>query len=162
MPNDNFEILKFQVCRDLRGSIQRVSVGRRNGRPAAFFSPTLSDPASPEPPEPDREQQGRLFVNLTPTECETWRKLLRAQSVASIAREEGVSRNAIYARIQGNARGQGGMIAKNPWILLWWRLRQRLLTPGSQDQYRANMIAKRSCDLGETNPSGSKDHSRKL
>ncbi|HEV8059285.1 MAG TPA: hypothetical protein VGP68_05410 [Gemmataceae bacterium] len=134
MPNDNFEILKFQACRDLRGSIQGVSVGRRNGRPAAFFSPTFGEPAPPAPPDPEREQQERLFVNLTPIECETWRKLLRAQSVASIAKEEGVSRAAIYARIQGNGRGQGGMIAKNPWILLWWRLRQRLLTPSRQDQ----------------------------
>ena len=56
---------------------------------------------------------------------------LAAKSVASIAKEEGVSRAAIYARIQGNSRGQGGMIAKNFWVLLWWRLRQQFFTTQS-------------------------------
>lgn len=132
MQNNDFEI-RFQACRDLRGSIQSVSIGRRNGRRAAFFSPAFTEPALPAAPKTHRAEQERLFVNLTPVERETWRKLLQAQSVASIALEEGVSRSAIYERIQGNRRGQGGMIAKNPWILLWWRLRKRLLRPDRQD-----------------------------
>jgi hypothetical protein len=37
-----------------------------------------------------------------------------------------VKRSAIYARICGNSKGQGGMIAKNFWVLLWWLCRQKI------------------------------------
>ena len=107
-----------------------MSVGRRNGQPAAFFSPPFGD-VEEAPEQPEIQFLEKLFINLNAVERETWRKILSAQSVASIAKEEGVSRQAIYARIQGNRKGQGGMIAKNFWVLLWWQLRQRLLTPNS-------------------------------
>ena len=67
----------------------------------------------------------RYYVNLNDVERRTWRQILSASSINAIAREEGVSRAAIYARIQGNSKGQGGMIGKNVWVLLWWRLRQQ-------------------------------------
>jgi hypothetical protein len=121
MQKDDFQILRFRVFRDLRGSVQSVGGGRRNGKPAVFFPRSLA-----EPPDPAAEQP-RLFVNLNALERETWRKILQAQSIASIAKQEGVSRAAIYARIQGNNKGQGGMVAKNFWVLLWWLLRQRSL-----------------------------------
>lgn len=69
----------------------------------------------------------RFYVNLNDVERRTWRQILSAASINTIAREEGISRAAIYARIQGNSKGQGGMIGKNVWVLLWWRLRQRLI-----------------------------------
>src|SRR4029077_15969191 len=84
------------------------------------------DAVDPQDPAPDPMEQERYFVNLNSLERETWRKILGAQSVASIANEEGVSRAAIYARIKGNRKGQGGMIGKNFWVLLWWRLRRGL------------------------------------
>ena len=61
-----------------------------------------------------------LTANLTETECRTWRRLLDGQSIAAIAAAEGVSRTAIYERIRGSSRGHGGMVAKNPWVALWW------------------------------------------
>lgn len=131
MPNQDFETLRFRVCRDLHGAMQNVSGGKRNGKPAIFFPQRTTEAAPPTTPEPDICEQARLFVNLNPLERQTWCKILSAQSVASIAKEEGVSRAAIYARIQGNIKGQGGMIGKNVWVLLWWRLRQRL-TGGQQ------------------------------
>lgn len=120
--------LRLRRCRNLSGEAVAVGVGRRNGRPAIFFPPGIAERTVPTDPSLDLWEQERLFVNLTPVERETWRKILRAQSIASIAKEEGVSGAAIRARIKGNSRGQGGMIGKNFWCLLWWRLRQKLFT----------------------------------
>jgi hypothetical protein len=72
-------------------------------------------------------EQSRLYVNLNPLEAETWKKVLKGQSIRDIAREERVSRQAVYSRIVGNSKGQGGMVSKNFWVLLWWLLRQRIL-----------------------------------
>jgi hypothetical protein len=127
MQKDDFQILRFRVFRDLRGSVQSVGAGRRNGKPAVFFPRSLAEPPDPAAEQPALCEQPRLFVNLNALERETWRKILQAQSIASIAKQEGVSRAAIYARIQGNNKGQGGMVAKNFWVLLWWLLRQRSL-----------------------------------
>jgi len=127
MQKDDFQILRFRVFRDLHGSVQSAGGGRRNGRPAIFFPQSLSEPPDPAAEQTDLCDQQRLFVNLNALERETWRKILQAQSIASIAEQEGVSRAAIYARIQGNTKGQGGMVAKNFWVLLWWLTRQRSL-----------------------------------
>ena len=125
MPLDDSESFRFKTCRDLYGGVQPISTGRRNGRPAIFFPPDIAEPAAKAESTPDLREQERLFVNLTPIERQTWRKILSAQSIASIASQEGVSRAAIYARIEGNGKGQGGMIAKNFWVLLWWLMRRR-------------------------------------
>src|ERR1035437_9347259 len=127
MQKDDFQILRFRVFRGRRGSVQSVGGGRRNGKPAVFFPRSLAETPGPAAEQPDLCEQQRLFVNLNPLERETWRKILQAQSIASIAKQEGVSRAAIYARIQGNKIGRGGMVAKNFWVLLWWLLRQRSL-----------------------------------
>jgi hypothetical protein len=124
MSLDDFESFRFKTCRDLYGGVRPISTGRRNGRPAIFFPPGIADPTVPTD-APDLLEQERLFVNLNPLERQTWRKILSAQSIATIAKEEGTSRAAIYARIEGNRKGQGGMIAKNFWVLLWWLMRRR-------------------------------------
>ncbi len=67
----------------------------------------------------------KLYVNLNPVEARTWRQILSGKSISAIAREEGVSRAAIYSRIVGNSKDQGGMIAKNFWVLLWWHFRRK-------------------------------------
>jgi hypothetical protein len=128
MQESSLDLLRFRRCRDLHGNPVPVTAGRRNGKPAAFIGPLSEDP-SPAPEPQELIDQSRLFVNLNPIECDTWRKLLGGRSIASIARDEGVSRPASYARIQGNRKGQGGMISKNYWVLLWWRVRQRILLP---------------------------------
>jgi hypothetical protein len=121
------ELLQFRRCCDLQGNPMSVTVGRRNGKATVFLAP--QDRETAQAPElQEFWNKERFFINLTPLERQTWRKILSAQSISSIAREEGVSRQAVYARILGNAKGQGGMIAKNVWVLLWWRLRQRFLT----------------------------------
>src|ERR1035438_7731547 len=101
MPLDELESFRFKTYRDLYGGVRQIGVGRRNGRPAIFFPPDIAEPTAPTGSAPDLREQERLFVNLTPIERETWRKILCAQSIASIAKEEGISRAAIYARIEG-------------------------------------------------------------
>ena len=104
-------------------------MGRRNGRSVALFTPDWSE-RGPWQMRQSRQKNylddPKYFVNLSAIERATWRQILSAQSIASIAKEEGVSRSAIYSRIEGNRLGQGGMIGKNFWALLWWRLRHRI------------------------------------
>ena len=121
MQESSSDLLRFRRCRDLHGNSVSLTIGRRNGQPAAFLRPLSEDPLpAPEPWE--IELKPKLFINLNALEHETWSKLLAARSIASIAKEDGVSERAIYERIQGDSKGQGGMIAKNFWVLLWWRL----------------------------------------
>ena len=130
MDSTSTELLRFRRYRDLLGNPVTLTVGRRNGKPAPFFGPTNHHHSEVAPEPPEFAYQEKFFINLNPVERKTWRKILRGQSIASIAQEEGVSRPAIYARIQGNSKGQGDMIGKNFWVLLWWRLRQQLITKG--------------------------------
>jgi hypothetical protein len=116
-------VLSYGRYARLDGSIERVSIGKRNGKSFPILPPAMAKPLHEE--EQFLWEQERSYVNLNPVERETWRKLLGAQSISSIAKEEGVSRAAIYARILGNRKGHGGMIGKNFWVLLWWRLRRR-------------------------------------
>jgi hypothetical protein len=127
MNNSQFELFRFKRFTDLWGTAVTPSFGRRNGRALAFLNPAHAD--SPQLPvdSADMRDDSRFFVNLNAVERATWRKILSAQSISSIAEEEGVSRSAIYTRIRGNRWGQGGMIGKNFWVLLWWRLRRRIV-----------------------------------
>jgi hypothetical protein len=117
-------------CSSLHGTAVRLSTGRHNGKPAAFLRALCQD-SEPAPDPEDFVENPKYFVNLNPLERETFRRILRGQSIASIAAEDGVERSAVYARICGNSRGQGGMIAKNFWALLWWRCRQRMQSHNS-------------------------------
>jgi hypothetical protein len=54
---------------------------------------------------------------------------LVAAAVASMIETDNLVA-AIYQRIEGNRFGHGGMIGKNVWVLLWWRVRRRLLEGG--------------------------------
>lgn len=92
-------------------------MGRQNGKPILLLGPAWRDP---EPPadQPDWTADSRYYVNLTEAECRTWSQALTGCSISSIARSERVSRQAIYARFVGKD-GDGGMIAKNYWVLLW-------------------------------------------
>ena len=109
----------------------RVSLGKRNGRATILFTPEWTDAERDVPDSFPWVDDVKYYVNLNPVESATWRKVLNGESIAAIAHDEGISRQAVYARIRGNSQGQGGMIAKNFWVLLWWQLRQGLLTPNS-------------------------------
>jgi hypothetical protein len=121
------DLLIFRKYSDFLGHSHRVTISRRNGRLAPNLAPTCSRFPERETETIPRWEQQRYFVNLNPIERRTWEKILRGRSIRQIAAEEGVRRSAIYARITGNSKGQGGMIAKNFWVLYWWLCRQALL-----------------------------------
>jgi hypothetical protein len=122
----NDSAILFQTCNTLDGRSTRVAVGRRNGHPVVLLPPNWTDSTPQQARSRVWVDDPRFYVNLNAIERRTWRQILSAISINAIAAEEGVSRAAIYARIQGNSKGQGGMIGKNVWVLLWWRLRQRM------------------------------------
>jgi hypothetical protein len=120
----------FRRCQTLSGRYDSVGVGRRNGRLALQFTPEWQQ-GGPEPTTPSPWlDDPRLYVNLNEVEQRTWRQILSGLTINAIAASEEVARGTIYARIQGNRFGHGGMIGKNVWVLLWWRLRRRLLEQG--------------------------------
>ena len=123
--------LDFQACQTFDGRAMRVSLGKRTGRATILFTPEWTDAERDVPDSFPWVDDVKYYVNLNPVESATWRKVLNGESIAAIAHDEGISRQAVYARIRGNSQGQGGMIAKNFWVLLWWQLRQGLLTPNS-------------------------------
>ncbi|HYT75106.1 MAG TPA: hypothetical protein VEL79_10195 [Vicinamibacterales bacterium] len=63
-----------------------------------------------------------LTINLSPVERRTWMRLLSGASIRAVAKEDGVTRTAIYARIRGSRRS-AGMVSKNPFVAQWWARR---------------------------------------
>jgi len=128
MQHDNsFDDLRFTRFSNLDGSTEPAATGKRNGKPFMMIPPGGGQPPGGAPDSDDPPpfwDQERFFVNLNETERRTWEKILKGQPIKDIAREEGVSRQAIYARIVGNSKHQGGMIGKNFWVLMWWLARQ--------------------------------------
>ena len=121
------ETLLFHYCRTLDGKLLPVDVARRNGRLVPRFSPKDLEPQCTSG-EPDTQELDELIAEvtqgLTTTERRTWLKLVDGVSILDLAAEDGVSRAAIYERIRGNSKGHGGMVTKNPYVAIWWRLRQ--------------------------------------
>ena len=129
MQSVNGELLHYQACAAIDGTVRTFDLGRRNGRMIPILTPAWTE-CLPQIHEDKSEENAiklfrQLSCNLTKVERRTWRKLLvEGQSIAQVAIEEGVSRNAIYERIRGNSKGQGGMIAKNEFVALWWLRRK--------------------------------------
>jgi hypothetical protein len=119
MKKEPNETTYFRYCRTLDGRLEPVDTFIHNGRVVPRFVPETRKPQT------DRSDFKRLIrevmYNLNRTERRTWVSLLLGQSIVEIARKEEVSRSAIYERIRGNSKGQGGMIRKNDYVHIWWR-----------------------------------------
>jgi hypothetical protein len=129
MQSTDSDVMDFQACCGLDGRVCQIEIVKRNGRVAPLISRSFTA-YSPRSNQDESEERARklfrqLSCNLTKVERRTWRKLLvDGLPIAQVAAEEGVSRNAIYERIRGNSKGQGGMIAKNEFVALWWLRRK--------------------------------------
>lgn len=122
------EINYFRYCRRLDGSIEPVDLAKRNGRLVPRFHPSVIEPASSAEPEDSaeyRELVEEVCQNLNPVERRTWLRLLDGRSILDVAAEDGVSRAAIYERIRGNNRGHIGMVGKNGYVAIWWRIKNK-------------------------------------
>jgi len=121
MNNETSEALYFRYCRNLEGDLEPIDIARQNGRPVPRFDQHLMSPGS-EPAE-DRSNWNELVeevsINLTPIERRTWMRLLDGRTVLEVDDEDGVTRTAVYERIRGNGKGQGGMIRKNDYVAIW-------------------------------------------
>ena len=130
MSNTETEAIQFNSYCGLTGMRYHAQVIRHNGRRVVSIHP-LSIDGLTNSATPHFSEQEKLYINLNPLERRTWLRLLTGWSIATIARDENVSPAAIRARIQGNSKGQGGMIAKNFWVLLWWKVRRKSQTANS-------------------------------
>lgn len=70
-----------------------------------------------------QELQDELCYDLNDVERRTWLKIMLGWSLHAIAKDEGVSHPAIYARLRGSKSG-GGMVGKNRFVWFWWNLRR--------------------------------------
>jgi len=128
MPHDFNETTYFRYARRLDGRLESIDTDRHNGRLVPRFDPSWTQPDTGEELNTELEELiAVLSYNLTTLERKTWLKLLEGQSVEVIADAESVSRAAVYERIRGNSRGQGGMVKKNDYVRLWWERRQKEL-----------------------------------
>jgi len=122
------EVSYFRYCRKIDGTLEPVDVAKRNDRLVPRFHPSVTEPelqTDPEESSDYRELIEEVSQNLNALERRTWLRLLDGRSVLDIAAEDGVSRAAIYERIRGRSKSQGGMIGKNPYCLIWWCRRQQ-------------------------------------
>jgi len=116
------ETLRFRQWRTINGRAESVDVIRRNGQLAHRYVPEYSRMEE----RPEMHQLLReLMYGLTVTERRTWLLLLLHIPIEEIAEREHVSSSAIYERIRGNSKGQGGMIRKNDYVHIWWRDQRR-------------------------------------
>ena len=113
---------------DLNGTVRSVPIGKRSGYHVPMFAPGDFDPTGSRDDETHQLSFDELLEavsgNLTPKERRTWHRILKGASICQVAREDGVSRAAVYERIRGNSKKGGGMVVKNPFVAIWWIRRQ--------------------------------------
>jgi len=126
--NRDFDVTYFRYARRLDGSLEPIDVARRNGRLVPQFDPSWTTPPAElnESASEFDELIAEITNGLTAAEVRTWLKLVDGISVDAIATEEGITRSAIYERIRGNSKQQGGMVKKNDYVRIWWERRQNL------------------------------------
>jgi hypothetical protein len=119
------------MAKSISGKTHPMRLGKRNGRPSAFFEPSWTTGGI------DEENNTMIstfalplntFDGLTDIERGTWASLLTTNNISLTSAELQVTRQAIYARIRGR-NSQGGMIKKNKWVARWWVLRQKSRNP---------------------------------
>ncbi len=119
------ETLYFRSCRNLSGKSRDLSFCKRNGRPEPIFPPNWSEQEQESDNQELQELIEEICYGLSPIERSTWLLLIDGLSLSEIARNDCVSRQAIYARIRGTKKSPGGMIAKNEYVAIWWKLHNK-------------------------------------
>jgi hypothetical protein len=125
MDTEANETLYFRYCRTLDGSLVAIDTARQNGRLVPRFSPNQFEPLPDDSSSELDELVVEVCQNLSSIERRTWLQIIDGLTIVDIAAADGVSRAAIYERIRGNSKGQGGMIAKNDYCRIWWERRNQ-------------------------------------
>jgi DNA-binding CsgD family transcriptional regulator len=113
MDNVDYDVHYFHYARDHNGKLVPVGTARRNKRMVPRFDPSITEP---EPPGGEESKDYRELVEevtycLTPLERRTLLRLADGLPVVELAREENVSRQAIYCRL-------AAMIRKNEYCAI--------------------------------------------
>ena len=115
MNSSNDEVNYYHYVRNHAGALVAVGTIRRNKRQVPRFDPPMTEPElSPGDPEasPDyRELVEEITYDLTPVERDTLLRLADGLPIVELAKEDNVSRQAIYTRI-------AGMIRKNEYCAI--------------------------------------------
>jgi hypothetical protein len=111
------ETTYYRYCRGHDGRLYSVDVAKRNGRavplfpPSAFESESLGDG---EHTSDFLETVEIVTYDLTEVQRRTFLRLtIDGRSILDVAKEEAVSRAAIYARIRA-------MVHRNLFVKAWW------------------------------------------
>ena len=115
------EITYFRYCRTLDGRLEPVDTARQNGRVVPRFPRSITEPPPSDETETAeyRELVEEVSENLNAVERGTWLRILDHQPILEIAKEDGVTRAAIYDRIHR-------MVEKNEYCAIWWRLKNKV------------------------------------
>jgi hypothetical protein len=125
--NGDDDVIRFRRIRTLDGRLEAVDLIRRNGHPVPRLDRSVFGPPGLEGQRSDLLPLYReIMYGLSRLERRTWLPLLLDRSIDEVAQSQGVSRAAIYARIRGNSKKQGGMIRKNDYVAIWWRTQRNL------------------------------------
>lgn len=121
MDSSDHEVHYFRYVRRLDGSLEPVDLARRNGRVVPRFHPSVLEPPPTQDPEESREYRelvDEVSQNLNPLERKTWLRLLDGVPILDVAKDDHVSRAAIYDRLRR-------MVVKNEYVAIWWRLKNK-------------------------------------
>jgi DNA-directed RNA polymerase specialized sigma24 family protein len=122
MDDDTFKTRYFRYIRTLDGRLVAIDFVRQNGRRVPRFdSSSLTPPLhdQEEDSEEMKELKAEVTYALTQIETLTFLRLLDDWPVTEVAKEDRVSRTAIYKRIEN-------MIRKNDYVWIWWRGRNKI------------------------------------
>ena len=115
--DDDFDVSYFRYCRDHNGNLVPVDFARRGPRRVPYFPPSMMEPVPPATEGDSADYVETVEVvtyDLTPTERRCFLRVTEdGLSIAELAREECVSRPAIYFRFRR-------MRAKNVFVQAWW------------------------------------------
>lgn len=126
MHQTDWDVFAYEACAGIDGQIHRIPFGRRNRQRFPLFHPNWCT----QIPTPSLESTENALTieelchHLNRLERRTWLQILNRRSILEIAEQEGVTRAAIYWRIRGK-NGFGGMVAKNPYVARWWKVRKQ-------------------------------------
>jgi len=116
-PDFDFACNYFEYVRDQSGNLVPVNFARRGKRRVPYFPPHITEPRSPCAQEDSAEYRETVEVvtyGLTPTERRCFLRVTEGGiSISELAKEEVVSRPAIYCRFRR-------MRAKNVFVQAWW------------------------------------------
>src|SRR5438128_233438 len=92
----------FRLVRDFTGKLVPVDLARRNRRLVPRFHPSMLDPLAGDVEELGdfHELVAEVSQNLNPLETRTWLRLLDGMSILDLAKDDRVSRAAIYSRLE--------------------------------------------------------------